>query len=326
MKIHLPSIAIYAVIATTVVFAARGASSAYKEYALGMQPNWASKDEIPISGTGKVAASASEPIRKLPSKAEQLEIAKKLVEKISNGSSKVLEVFTGVQGATGVVIQGSTGAKFVGWVAPGVESLFVGSSFDTNGRNVTQDEMLNRGMAEPSAQPQSFSANSRDGAPQTGTDNTKVASNMFNSLDKSASFVEGSRGPLVYAFIDLNCPSCSEFWKSSRSVVASNRARIRWIPVSILASTSEGLAATLLSSPNPAQTLAEHESRVNGGIRPRNPSAAQNASLRANTELLNMLTDGQMATPILVNKSNTGQLSITRGLPESPEQFWAQLN
>jgi hypothetical protein len=329
MTLSIPKVSMLLLAIPLVFLCVRGASSTYKQYVLGMTPKWQERQERQerdaTATAGLSLAVPAQPSSTGNSKNEQFELAKRLVSKISADQSKVLEVFTGVQGATGVIIQGSAGGKFVGWIAPGTTALFVGPSFDANGRNLTQEEMVNRGMAQPMAAAPNLSANTPPGTPQPSNDPAAITRNLFASLEKAYSVLEGAQGPLIYAFIDLNCPSCSEFWKNSRQAVAGGKARIRWIPVSILANTSEGKAAALLSSPNPVMTLAEHESRVNGGLQPITPTDGQHRAIESNTALLNMVTSGSMATPILINRGGAGESVMTRGLPTNMAQYWSQL-
>lgn len=321
MKTKLTAWLTIAGLSVLCIFAARGATTLYKQVVLGQELTWStSKDRAGQSGPAmsvpdqnSTRSDASGP------KADQAVVARRIVAQVSNGQSKVLAVFTGLQGATGVVVQGSTGNKFIGWVAPGVEALFVGASFGADGRNVTQEEMVGRGLAAPVAGTVNPAA--EPGAP---LDPAAVARNIFVALEKSYSFVEGTEGPMVYAFSDLNCPSCSQFWQSARQPIAAGKLRVRWIPVAILGSTSEGKAASLMTSPNPALTYTQHEAKIGPPLANIKPDERTHNALEANTALLNLVTQGQMATPVLISKGTDGKSVTSRGLPNDLAAYFAQ--
>lgn len=301
-------------------FAARGATTLYKEMILGQTITWSTPDDAPKE-------NLSVPLQSAPptgTKAEQAAVAKRIVQQVSNGQSKVLDVFTGLQGATGVVVQGSTGNKFIGWIAPGINALFVGASFNEAGRNVTQEEMVSRGMAAPVAGATNAAGLGIDA--NVPVDPNAVARNVFGALDKSYSFVEGTAGPLVYAFTDLNCPSCSQFWQAARQPIAGGRLRVRWIPVAILGPTSEPKAAAIMTSNNPVQTYTAHEAKIGAPLALTKPDDRTHNALEANTALLNMVTQGQMATPILISKGSDGKSVTSRGLPNDLAAYFAQAN
>jgi thiol:disulfide interchange protein DsbG len=118
---------------------------------------------------------------------------------------------------------------------------------------------------------------------------------------------------VVYVFFDPQCPHCAHLWNAS--VPLQKKARFVWMPVGLINSTSSAQGATLLSSADPAQAMAEHEASLTagkGGIG-AGTSVTDEAkqSVASNTKLFNNL--GLEGVPFTVVKNaRTGQLA-TRG-------------
>ncbi|RZL11309.1 MAG: DsbC family protein [Rubrivivax sp.] len=96
---------------------------------------------------------------------------------------------------------------------------------------------------------------------------------------------------IAYVFFDPNCPHCAELWNASKPL--AGKLKMVWIPVALLGKTSAPLGATLLSAPDPAAAMAEHERSLlarQGGI-VANTAASGDvlAKVQANTELFQRL-------------------------------------
>jgi thiol:disulfide interchange protein DsbG len=136
----------------------------------------------------------------------------------------------------------------------------------------------------------------------------------LRAFEKSAGFVEGSAGPVVTAFVDLNCVYCSRLWRQLRAPIASGQLRVRWVPVAVIAPDSEGLAAALLQHPDPVAALAAHESGTQRlAVAPA--SAATADGIAANNALLDIVTNRRPATPVLVARGADQQPQVAVGLP-----------
>jgi thiol:disulfide interchange protein DsbG len=84
---------------------------------------------------------------------------------------------------------------------------------------------------------------------------------VWQQLETSHWIADGSaKAPrVVYVFTDANCPYCTKFWDDTRPWVDSGKVQLRHLLVGIIAPTSPGKAATLLTDPNPAAALANYE-------------------------------------------------------------------
>ncbi len=120
---------------------------------------------------------------------------------------------------------------------------------------------------------------------------------------------------IIYMFTDPNCPFCHKFWKQARPWVEAGKVQIRHILVAVLTDSSEGKAAALLDSDDPAQALLDHEQAgPQAGIEPIDDipeSLAEDIS--ANTELMDALhIEG---TPGIFYFDDSEQLQVQRGAP-----------
>jgi thiol:disulfide interchange protein DsbG len=88
-----------------------------------------------------------------------------------------------------------------------------------------------------------------------------VPAAVWQHLEASHWIADGSaKAPrVVYVFTDANCPYCTKFWDDTRPWVDSGKVQLRHLLVGIIAPTSPGKAAALLTEPNPAAALANYE-------------------------------------------------------------------
>lgn len=144
----------------------------------------------------------------------------------------------------------------------------------------------------------------------------------WQAIESSASFVEGHAGPVVAAFIDLDCGYCSQLWRKVRAPLAAGRLRVRWIPVAVLAPGGAPRAAALLHAADPVAALAARESR--GEASPPPPHLGTiSEDIAANNALLAALTDGRPATPLLVARGADRVPRATAGVPADLLAFLA---
>lgn len=61
----------------------------------------------------------------------------------------------------------------------------------------------------------------------------------------------------MVVFLDPNCPFCARLWRELRPW--RKTVRIHWVPVAFLRPSSVGIAAAILSAPDPAQALDANE-------------------------------------------------------------------
>lgn len=138
----------------------------------------------------------------------------------------------------------------------------------------------------------------------------------WQALEASASFLEGHAGPIVVAFIDLDCDFCSQLWRKVRAPVATGRIRVRWIPVAVVQPAGVWRAAALLRAADPVAALAAHESRMRADVTASPIGSAPGDDIAANNALLVVVTRGRPATPMLVWRAADLTLRMSPGLPQ----------
>lgn len=121
----------------------------------------------------------------------------------------------------------------------------------------------------------------------------------------------------VYVFFDAQCPHCATLWESSKAL--HGQAGFTWIPTVLLSKASRTQGAVLLTAPDGAATMNEHEkllSSKQGGISaPSDVPADIDAALKANTKLL--MSFGAESVPFVVTQDPaTGEvISFAGSMP-----------
>jgi len=135
----------------------------------------------------------------------------------------------------------------------------------------------------------------------------------------------------AYVFLDANCVYCTKFWADARPWVDGGKVQLRYLMVAVIAPTSAGKAAALLSDPDPARRLAAYERAhafgvarmMQGGPRhsmedaslvPMQPvPAAIGRELQANEGLMDAFR--LRGTPGIVLQDADGRLTAFGGMP-----------
>lgn len=168
----------------------------------------------------------------------------------------------------------------------------VGSMIDAKGNHLSQ-EPLDRLVSKP------------------------LTVKIWKQLEGSTWIADGSKNAarVVYTFTDPNCPYCNKFWNDSRPWVKAGKVQLRHVIVAILADTSAGKAAALLSAEDTQAALTQHEQQhASGGVKPLSQVPEKiHAQLDANQTLMQQL--GSSATPTIFYKDASGNLQKMQGAP-----------
>lgn len=114
----------------------------------------------------------------------------------------------------------------------------------------------------------------------------------------------------VYVFFDAECPHCGALWYAAKPL--KSQARFVWIPVRLLADSSETQGAAILAAKDPAAAMDEHEASMmdkKGGIKPQGDVSAQRAAIKKNTALFNKFAFNSV--PVLVTKNAQSGAVVT---------------
>lgn len=291
-----------AAIAATGLLSLRGATAFYKQYT--SNPGQAQSQ-------GDAQGPQGEP-KTEQTKAQRLARASQIVAGMGK-QGQVTDVFSAPDGTTGVIIKSGEG-QFIGWMVPGIEAVWVGAKFDAKGRNLTQEEMIARGYAQPlETPPQAVAARNANEISNSTVE--KPGAGLLRAVNQSPGFVEGASGPLWTAYIDGNCIYCTQLWRNLRGPISSGQIRVRWAPVAVIAPSSAGQAATLLQTDRPLEILTQHAttgapipaSQVQ--TRTQNKIDTNNAMLRA------LNANKAPATPTLVVPGGQDAPIVITGIP-----------
>ena len=162
----------------------------------------------------------------------------------------------------------------------------------------------------------------------------QLADAMLQQMGRTTAVTRG-RGPReVDVFFDPNCPYCHELYDDLRPWVGRQRLQLRWIPVAVLAPSSEGKAAALLQAANPVQALARNEDDFGenpragsgGGLVPAAQLApATRAELARNLQVLHA-AGAYFAFPLMVWRDTSGRAQMFLGVPHDAAQLEALLD
>ncbi|WP_308389345.1 thioredoxin fold domain-containing protein [Acidithiobacillus sp. AMEEHan] len=177
----------------------------------------------------------------------------------------------------------------------------------------------------------------QDAAPQAADHDLQ----FWEALGHSYYVQEGTRGPLVYLFLEPDCPYCHVLYDWLQNPVSTGKLRLRVIIIGFPNSPSSmGKAAAILGAKDPVQALKENEKGFairdgapEGGIAPASAALSQKqlGKLQRNFAFLagkESLLDPQgvqqsgVSTPMLVYRSGK-QVQYVLGLPD--HQQWQQI-
>lgn len=232
------------------------------------------------------------------------------------------------------------------YVTPNKEAFIVGVLLDRDGQNITA-EQIDRYMKKNPAyleeqlkkmQQQSNAVRSAPApkaekapviqaqAPAPATvkpipvDPSSPSEKLFAQIE-AGNWVEiGQKdAPIVYAFIDPECPHCHQFITDLREANAYDQGNIRTrlVPVGIMGEESLYEAATLINTQNPQKAFFDH---LDGD------EFALPIDKKVNTQKVQknmaIMQDWKLdVTPFIVYRNKAGSVKIVRGGPKNLTEF-----
>jgi len=162
--------------------------------------------------------------------------------------------------------------------------------------------------------------------------------NFWQALEHTHYIAEGERGPVVYLFMDPNCPYCHVLFSWLQNPIAAGQLRLRVVLVGYLTPSSAAKAASILAAKSPLQALKANEDgfTVRHG-KPEGAAAEAPASvvakmrpilernyrfLQGKESLLPELAGGGATVPFLVYRRE-GKVHYVVGLPSHTQ--WQDL-
>lgn len=214
------------------------------------------------------------------------------------------------------------------YVMPGGKAFVMGVLFDDKGKLVTIDQLQKlRNSGDPIVDALADDAAALAASRATAQDQ---AQKPLSASDRMYSDIEGANwiplgkpdAPVVYAFIDPQCPHCHAFVQDLRQRGALDQGllQIRVVPVGFKPET-QAQAAYLMAAPDPAARLLAY---LDGDAQalPVKPEI----SAAGVTRNVNIMQAWSMdATPFVVYKNRTGAMKIVRGKPQDMGAFLKDL-
>ncbi len=143
----------------------------------------------------------------------------------------------------------------------------------------------------------------------------QVAESILADIDQATWISEGKGPGVIYIFFDSDCPYCHKLYLNTRDWITNDQVTLRWIPVGILTTTSEGKAYAMLGADDPLQAFYENEDNYSrgGGIAEDLATPELTAKLRANEALLARTPTS--AVPAMVFRAKGGAPILITGAP-----------
>lgn len=254
--------------------------------------------------TAAFAADASSGVPAMPQASPaQLHQAQKLVWGVTGHHVRVVKALQGPDGMValeGVAVGPShPKGKAFAWMTPNGKGLIPVAAplVGIHKTNWTERALMSLGMAQKPV----------------------PAKTVAHWIAKRArTFVLGTKGPIVDAFLDPNCIFCHKFYEAAMPLVGKGKLRLRVTLVGFLKPSSAAKAAAILLAKSPAKALAYNEAHFRvaveeGGIKPiQHSHPAITGAVGANTGILSHT--GALATPTIVYCKKHGDFVMSHGL------------
>ncbi len=157
----------------------------------------------------------------------------------------------------------------------------------------------------------------------------QLADAMLQQMGRTTAVTLGSGPRVVDVFFDPNCPYCHELYEDLRPWAGKQGLQLRWIPVAVLAPSSEGKAAAMLQAADRARALARNEEDYDenpragsgGGLVPAaSVRSATREELARNLKVLHA-AGAYFAFPMMVWRNQAGHAQMFLGAPRDTAQL-----
>lgn len=212
------------------------------------------------------------------------------------------------------------------YVAPDGQAILTGVMFDAKGENITARQLQalrgEQGGKSLDALTQPGDSQSFE-MPDVSQPESR-SKQMYRAIKASNWFVLGQPdAPVVYAFIDPQCPHCHDFINAlrNRGYFEGGRLQLRVVPVGVINQKSLYRAAYLLAAANPADRLLSHIDGDEDAL-----PVQQDMNTQGVQRNMTVMKDwGLKSTPFIVYKDKGGEVRVIQGNPPDPSDFVSEL-
>ncbi|MBU2765020.1 thiol:disulfide interchange protein DsbG [Acidithiobacillus ferrivorans] len=233
-----------------------------------------------------------------------------LIEKLSNGQSKILHAFPAAMGLDGFAVEvGGSGRDVLMYTSQNGKYFLVGGIFNAAGHNLSkqyaQKYLPAASMAPAVSKP----------------------ADLLQSMRHTTWFTVGNPAAKKHVWIvmDPNCIFCHKTWEAMLPYINKGDILLHVTLVGFLKHSSPTKAATILMNKNPAQALLQNEKAFNdeteeGATVPSKliPKTIQ-AEVSANSGW--MSKNGLGGTPFVIWKGVHGKVHAQAGEPPDMQAF-----
>ncbi len=159
-------------------------------------------------------------------------------------------------------------------------------------------------------------------APKTDKYSFKTPSEqLYYDIENSNWIPVGLAGtPLLYSFIDPQCPHCHNMMNALKSRIDAGKVQVRIIPVGFRDET-QAQAAYLLAAPAPADLYWRYLSGDKNAL----PASSEISTQGVQRNLAVMQSWKLSVTPLIIYRSKDGKVKIIRGMPKNLDSLIADL-
>ncbi len=205
----------------------------------------------------------------------------------------VEEVFNGPMDLKGAVVSGGNGREpFVIYVDENRQHLFAGAIFDRTGKNITLSHL-----------------------PDSGSNSLQVENQQIVELLTALSTIDEGEpaAPLLYVFVDPNCPICATFHNNLSGHIARGEIRVRWLVSNILG--QDGKAESIYDSASNDEAVDAIHRLYKSDFTPSVSSITQSSVARV--EEINQFMRSQriQGTPSMIYADRQGTIHKYQGMP-----------
>ena len=206
------------------------------------------------------------------------------------------------------------------YVLPNNGGFISGILFDEKGKAVTINQVSRLRAQSGGELLDTLTADK----PESITENTKSAEKyefktpseqLFSDIENSNWIPVGKAGtPVLYSFIDPQCPHCHAMMRDLKSYIDEGHAQVRLIPVGFK-EESKAQAAFLLAAPSPQNVWWRHMEGDKNAL----PAKKEINQQGVQRNLSVMQSWKLTATPLIVYRGKDQKVKIIRGKPKDPK-------
>ncbi|MCB1532115.1 MAG: thioredoxin fold domain-containing protein [Alphaproteobacteria bacterium] len=208
------------------------------------------------------------------------------------------------------------------YVLPDQSAFVMGVLFDNKGKLVTVDQVRRlRGSGDELLD--ELASDESASAAEPDFDSLSPSERLFYDIENSNWIPLGQPGaPVIYSFIDPQCPHCHAFIDELRAggYLDQGKIQVRMVPVGFKDET-RAQAAYLMASPNPQERWMRHMDGDADAL----PAKSEISQQGVERNLAIMQSWKFNVTPMIIYRGKDGSVKLMRGKPKSIDNLIADI-